>query len=106
MAELADAADLKSADGKPSWEFEPPSRHVNPTSSSPSRFNKRTVLAGGGGGKLWRIGEVSSSVNTRAMAFYNAITPAGGPNRQVRFQIQQDEAGRPSPGAPGPAVRP
>jgi len=52
------------------------------------RGDKWTVPAGGGGGKLWRVGKVGLPVNTQLQAYYNAIKPNEGANWQLRFQIQ------------------
>jgi hypothetical protein len=50
--------------------------------------NRWTVPAGGGGGKLWRVGRVGLPVNTQLAAFYNAIRPDGAADWQLRVQIQ------------------
>ena len=53
-----------------------------------SRGNQWTVPAGGGGGKLWRVGKVGLPVNTQLTAFYNAVRPDEAANWQLRFQVQ------------------
>ena len=53
-----------------------------------SSDNTWTVPVGGGFGKLWRIGKVGLPVNTQIQAFYNVETPDGGPEWQLRFQVQ------------------
>jgi len=50
--------------------------------------NKWTIPAGGGGGKLWRIGKIGLPVNTQLQAFYNAIRPDQTSEWQLRFQVQ------------------
>lgn len=53
---------------------------------SASSGNHWTVPAGGGGGKIWRLGKLP--VNTQLQAFYNAEKPDFGPDWQLRFQLQ------------------
>jgi hypothetical protein len=50
--------------------------------------NAWTVPAGGGGGKLWRVGKVGLPVNTQVQGFYNAIRPDNSAEWQLRFQVQ------------------
>ncbi len=50
--------------------------------------NKWTVPAGGGGGKLWRVGKVGLPVNTQVQAFYNTFKPDNAADWQLRFQVQ------------------
>jgi hypothetical protein len=53
-----------------------------------SSDNTWTVPVGGGFGKLWRVGKIGLPINTQLQAFYNAETPDGGPEWQLRFQFQ------------------
>jgi len=50
--------------------------------------DKWTIPAGGGGGKLWRVGKVGLPVNTQLQGFYNAIRPQNTADWQLRFQVQ------------------
>ncbi len=50
--------------------------------------NVWTVPLGGGFGKLWRVGKVGLPINTQLQAFYNVARPDGGPDWQLRFQVQ------------------
>jgi hypothetical protein len=50
--------------------------------------NQWTVPAGGGGGKLWRVGKIGLPVNTQIQAFYNAIRPDQTAEWQLRVQVQ------------------
>jgi hypothetical protein len=50
--------------------------------------NRWTIPAGGGGGKIWRVGKVGLPVNTQIQAFYNTFRPENGSNWQLRFQLQ------------------
>ncbi len=45
-----------------------------------------TVPLGGGVGKLFRLGKLP--VNTQLQAFSNVARPSGGPDWQLRFQVQ------------------
>jgi hypothetical protein len=53
-----------------------------------SSGNHWTVPAGGGFGKLWRIGKVGLPLNTQVQAFYNAVKPDFGADWQLRLQLQ------------------
>jgi hypothetical protein len=50
--------------------------------------NQWTVPLGGGGGKLWRVGQVGLPVNTQVQAFYNVERPDFGAYWQLRLQVQ------------------
>jgi hypothetical protein len=47
---------------------------------------KWTVPVGGGFGRLFKVGD--QPVNMQLAAYYNAVTPKGGANWQVRFTVQ------------------
>jgi hypothetical protein len=44
------------------------------------------VPVGGGGGRLFKVGELP--VNVSLAAYYNVETPKGGAKWQARFQVQ------------------
>jgi len=48
--------------------------------------NRWTVPIGGGVGKIFRIG--AQPMNAQLAAYDNVVTPDGGPDWQIRFQIQ------------------
>jgi hypothetical protein len=51
-----------------------------------SSGNKWTVPVGAGMGKLFKLGKLP--INTSLQGYYNAVTPAFGPDWQLRFQVQ------------------
>ncbi len=49
------------------------------------RSERWTVPVGGGVGKLFYAGKLSISMSLQS--FYNVVTPTGGPNWSVNFQL-------------------